>query len=433
MAPQVSPMSTVANVAQAATAAASTLLRASPAPAPNGMPRWIASLINHAATLAVLPTLPYAIVQHTLYQPQQPLKVWLIAHLLRNRSNLAPILEACYSEEEAASIAFKPILPFPKGIWDDVKCEVVSVPPAPKGWAPIDAVEIPVPVEVATRPGFILTPTPKNEKQVKSKLIIHCHGGGYTRGHPLWTPLGPKLARDTRTPVLSVQYRKCVTEMTAFPAPLLDALAAYHYATHTLGYAARDIVLVGDSAGGNLVLAVMQTLSKTGQSLPRGVALSSPWCDLTFSHPSIWHNSYVDYLALNAGKAVVASVARHYTPSAIRGPLLSPALAPEGTWKRMGDVRENKDGGTRVFIQVGTGEGMYDEAIALADTMRGDGVRVEVDTEEGGLHCGALTGFLGEDAYTKFAEGTERLLRGGGQRRESMNIGEVADKALSLL
>jgi acetyl esterase/lipase len=108
-------------------------------------------------------------------------------------------------------------------------------------------------------------------------------------------------------------------------------------------------------------------------------------------------------------------------------------MAPAGTWKRMGGEREKKEVGTRVFIQVGTGEGMYDEAIALADTMRGDGVRVEVDAEEGGLHCGALTGFLGEDAYTKFAEGTERLLRGGGQRRESMNIGEVADKALSLL
>ncbi|KLT46404.1 alpha/beta-hydrolase [Cutaneotrichosporon oleaginosum] len=288
---------------------------------------------------------------------------------------------------------------------------------------------------MAERPGFLLTPIPKKEKDHinKGQLVIHCHGGGYTRGHPLWTPLSAKLTRDTRTPILSVQYRKCVTEATAYPAPLLDALSAYHYATHELWYAARDIVLVGDSAGGNLVLAVMQMLSKTGQQLPRGVALSSPWCDLTFSHPSIWHNSYVDYLALNAGKAVVASVARHYTPSAIRGPLLSPALAPAGTWKRLAGERVKKEVGTRVFVQVGSGEGMYDEAIALADTMRGDGVRVEIDVEEGGLHCGALTGFLGEDAYTKFAEGTERLLRGGGLRRESMNIGEVADKALSLL
>lgn len=261
------------------------------------------------------------------------------------------------------------------------------------------------------------------------------HQRGYVRGHPLWTPFAPKLARDTRTPILSVQYRKCVTEADAFPAPLLDALSAYHYATTTLGYSASDIVMVGESAGGNLVLAVMQTLSATGQPLPRGVALSSPWCDMTFSFPSIWHNSYVDYLGLNAGKAVVASVARHYTPSAIRGPFLSPALAPSGTWRRMaGTMRDEKrEEGTRVFMQVGTDEGMHDEVMSLADTMRGDGVRVEVDAEEGGLHCGALTLFLGEDVYTKFAEGVERILRGPGRRRESLNIGEVAEKALSLL
>lgn len=228
-----------------------------------------------------------------------------------------------------------------------------------------------------------------------------------------------------------------MTEEDAFPAPLLDGLSAYYYATTTLGYNARDIVLVGESAGGNLVLGLMQTLSATGQPLPRGVALSSPWCDMTFSFPSIWHNSYVDYLALNAGKAVVASVARHYTPSAIRGPLLSPALAPTSTWKRMvaksGGENEKRQEGTRVFIQVGTGEGMHDESISMSETMREAGVRVEVDAEEGGLHCGALTLFLGEDAYTKFAEGVERILRGAGIRRESMNIGEVADKALSLL
>lgn len=175
MAPPVSPISTVATVAQAATAAASTLLRSSPAPAPNGLPRWLASLITHAATLAVLPTLPYAVVQHALYRPKQPLKVWLIAHLLRNRSNLAPILEACYSEEEAASAAFKPILPFPKGIWDDVACEVVSIPPAPEDWAPVRAVELPAPVVAATRPGFLLTPA-RAEKEAH-RLIIHCHGG----------------------------------------------------------------------------------------------------------------------------------------------------------------------------------------------------------------------------------------------------------------
>lgn len=178
MASQLSQISTVATVAHAASAAATTLLRASPAPAPKGVPRWLAGLIDHTTTLLVLPTLPFAVVQHALYRPQQPLKIWLIAHLLRNKANLAPILEECYSEGEAASIAFKGVLPFPKGLWDDVKCEIISVPPAPAGWAPIDSIELPKPVQPATRPGFMLTPVPRGEKERSSgQLIIHCHGG----------------------------------------------------------------------------------------------------------------------------------------------------------------------------------------------------------------------------------------------------------------
>lgn len=179
MAPQVSsPLQTVATVAQAATAAASSLLRTSPAPAPNGIPRWLASLINHTVTLAILPTLPFAVVQHALYRPQQPLKIWLIAHLLRNKSSLAPILEKCYSDDEAASVAYKGVLPFPKGLWDDVRCEIVAVPPAPAGWAPLDSVEVPALVKPATRPGFMLTPVARGEKEkMSTQLIIHCHGG----------------------------------------------------------------------------------------------------------------------------------------------------------------------------------------------------------------------------------------------------------------
>lgn len=178
MAPQVSTLSTVATVAQAATNAATTLLRTSPSPAPNSVPRWLAGLINNTATLLVLPTLPFAVVQHALYRPQQPLKVWLIAHLLRNRAQLAPIFEECYSEAEAASIAFKSVVPFPKEMWDDVKCEIISIPPAPKGWAPSDSIELPAPVQPATRPGFMLTPVVRGEKdRSNGQLIIHCHGG----------------------------------------------------------------------------------------------------------------------------------------------------------------------------------------------------------------------------------------------------------------
>ena len=51
------------------------------------------------------------------------------------------------------------------------------------------------------------------------------------------------------------------------------------------------IVVAGDSAGGGLTLALLQVLRDSGQPLPAGGVLISPWCDLTHSFPSIHTNT----------------------------------------------------------------------------------------------------------------------------------------------
>lgn len=42
------------------------------------------------------------------------------------------------------------------------------------------------------------------------------------------------LARDLR--VFSPNYRKCLDDASAFPAPLLDCLAGYQYLVDELGF-----------------------------------------------------------------------------------------------------------------------------------------------------------------------------------------------------
>lgn len=51
------------------------------------------------------------------------------------------------------------------------------------------------------------------------------------------------------------------------------------------------IVVGGDSAGGGITLALLQVLRDTGQPLPAGGVLISPWCDLTHSFPSVHANT----------------------------------------------------------------------------------------------------------------------------------------------
>jgi monoterpene epsilon-lactone hydrolase len=50
---------------------------------------------------------------------------------------------------------------------------------------------------------------------------------------------------------------------------------------------ARNVVLMGDSSGGGLALAVAQQLNELGLPQPRDLVLISPWLDVTVSHPEI--------------------------------------------------------------------------------------------------------------------------------------------------
>ena len=50
-----------------------------------------------------------------------------------------------------------------------------------------------------------------------------------------------------------------------------------------LGYGARDVIMAGDSAGGNLALSLVLKLKQENRLLPRGLCLMSPWTDLTAS------------------------------------------------------------------------------------------------------------------------------------------------------
>ena len=53
-----------------------------------------------------------------------------------------------------------------------------------------------------------------------------------------------------------------------------------------LGYGAKNVILAGDSAGGNLALSLALKLKEDGRILPKALVLFSPWTDLTLSGAS---------------------------------------------------------------------------------------------------------------------------------------------------
>ena len=83
--------------------------------------------------------------------------------------------------------------------------------------------------------------------------------------------------------VLSFDYR--LAPEHPYPAATEDAMKAWDYLM-LLGYGARDVIVAGDSAGGNLALSLVFKLKEQQRLLPRGLVLMSPWTDLTSSGDS---------------------------------------------------------------------------------------------------------------------------------------------------
>ncbi|WVQ99705.1 hypothetical protein IAU59_006846 [Kwoniella sp. CBS 9459] len=132
------------------------------------------------------------------------------------------------------------------------------------------------------------------------RCMLYIHGGAYywgsinTHRYTIW-----RYARKMHGRCFAVNYRK--TPQYPFPCAIHDCLAAYVYLTNPPPGAQhrpvdpKSIILAGDSAGGGLVLALLQILRDTeGYELPAGAVLISPWSDLTHSFPSILQNTATD-------------------------------------------------------------------------------------------------------------------------------------------
>jgi acetyl esterase/lipase len=140
--------------------------------------------------------------------------------------------------------------------------------------------------------------------------MLHFHGGGYLCGTAAETDLTSSIPKalvmhSAVHHILSVDYR--LAPMAPWPLALLDAISAYRYLVVDLGIPERDIIVIGDSAGGHLALALTRWIrdegSHVGLHIPRALVLMSPWCDVGFTHS--WGDGYT----FNADSDTVGQVA----------------------------------------------------------------------------------------------------------------------------
>src|SRR5213075_339407 len=86
------------------------------------------------------------------------------------------------------------------------------------------------------------------------RVIYYLHGGGYISGSAKsCRPITATLARYLRARVFGLDYR--LAPEHRFPAGLDDAVAGYRWLLSN-GIEARNVSVMGDSAGGGMTLAL---------------------------------------------------------------------------------------------------------------------------------------------------------------------------------
>jgi acetyl esterase/lipase len=123
-------------------------------------------------------------------------------------------------------------------------------------------------------------------------VVLYLHGGAFIAETPMFhAALLGRICRESRCRGLMPSYR--LSPEHRYPAALDDCTAAYRWLL-AQGHEAGRIVVAGDSAGGNLTLALLLRLRDEGLPLPAGAVALSPVTDLTFSGESVQRNDGVD-------------------------------------------------------------------------------------------------------------------------------------------
>lgn len=194
------------------------------------------------------------------------------------------------------------------------------------------------------------------------QAVLYFHGGAFVMGSVIThRPMLSRLALACQCRVLSLDYR--LAPEYPFPAGLDDCVTAYHWLL-AQGIEPGQIVVSGDSAGGNLALALLLKLRDTGAPLPAAAVCLSPVTDLEGTRLSRRTKAKVDPI-LGKGMSNTGLPASYTGEYDVQHPYISPLFA-------------DLHGLPPVLIHVGTDEILYDDAIEFVERARQAGVDAQV-------------------------------------------------------
>ena len=216
--------------------------------------------------------------------------------------------------------------------------------------------------------------------------LLYIHGGGFVIGDILsYRHLVARMAQAAGMRGVFVDYRPAPEH--PFPAALDDVETAYRALLDTPD--GGPICVVGDSAGGNLALALILRLKRRGLPLPAACACMSPVTDLRLQNPSLARNRKRDPLISPEWGA--RSVAQYLAGQSPEQEDASPIL---------GDFT----GAPPTYLCCDVTEVLYDDGRLMAEHLRKAGVAVTFSEHQGLPHVWQLNVGRSPEADASVAE-----------------------------
>ena len=220
----------------------------------------------------------------------------------------------------------------------------------------------------------------------KTKVLLHIHGGYVTGSIASYLRMCILMAQTLKMNVLLPEYR--LAPEYPFSAAIDDVLKIYRCLLSD-GYQSKDIIISGDSAGGGLCVASVIALRDQGDALPAAMICMSPWTDLAMQGQS--HITNLKSEAMLNTETLREWALAYTNEENFSNPLVSPIFA-------------DFHGFPPLLIQVSSDEILLDDAIALAEKDKADGVDVTLKIWDGLWHVWQVVGDAIPESKMAFEE-----------------------------
>lgn len=217
---------------------------------------------------------------------------------------------------------------------------------------------------------YLITPN----KLTSNAIILYLHGGGFCfKGSESHADICVRYANEVGVKLLFVDYR--LAHNTPYPTPEDDCILMYKYLINnaeTLGISPQNIIVAGDSAGGNLALGVFYAACKQDLQRPSALMLVYPVVDNLMHTESM--KNFTDTPMWNA--VLNDAMWKVYLPTDSAKDLFKQNHVEANLYSEF----------PYTYVESAEFDCLRDEAIIIADKLKQADVDVTINETKGTMH-----------------------------------------------